>query len=387
MEDPVGGASPQVEGVGARANSGPAALAPRWAVIGIFLLLLVAGLAYAKAFLMPVALAFMLAFVFSPIRRFLERRGLLPGVSAFMIVGTLVAALAVGVVMLSGPASEWIDSAPTIGRQLDFKLRQIRDAAEGVREAAKQVDEIAGGGTEKAGADGPQEVVVKDEGVTTQIAMTAPTVLAQVLLTLVLLFFILASGDMIYEKIVFVLPTFRDKRLAIRIARDIERRVSRYLFTITVINACLGIAVGLAMWALGMPEPALFGVVAFLLNYIPYVGAILGVALATVIGLVSLPSVGQALAAGGTYLALTSIEGQFVTPWWVGRSLRLNTVVVFLSVTLWAWLWSVVGMIVATPLLVSFRVLCEHIPPLEGVGHFLSERGAEHEAYRPDEAE
>jgi predicted PurR-regulated permease PerM len=235
--------------------------------------------------------------------------------------------------------------------------------------------------------EGPQVVVVRAVGVTTQGAMTAPAVLAQVLLTLVLLFFILASGDMIYEKIVFVLPTFRDKRLAIRIARDIERRVSRYLFTITGINAGLGVAVGVSMWALGMPEPALFGVVAFVLNYIPYVGAILGVALATVIGLVSLPSLGPALFAGGVYLALTAVEGQFVTPYWVGRSLRLNTVVVFLSVTLWAWLWSVVGMIVATPLLVSFRVLCEHIPALEGVGHFLSARGAEHEDTRTDAPE
>ena len=193
-----------------------------------------------------------------------------------------------------------------------------------------------------------------------------------------LLYFILASGDMIYEKIVYVLPTFRDKRLAMRIAHDIERRVSRYLFTITLINAGLGIAIGSAMWLLGMPDPLLFGVIAFLLNFIPYIGAIAGTALATIIGLVSLPHAGSRRS-GRAYLALTSLEGQFVTPYCIGRSLKLNTVVVFLSVTLWAWLWSVVGMIVATPLLVSFRVLCEHIPMLEGVGHFLSARGAENE--------
>ena len=364
-----------------------AAFAPRWAVIGIFLLLLTAGLAYARSFLMPVALAFMLAFVFSPIVRFLERRKVPAGVSALLIVGTLVTGLGFGALMLSAPASDWIQSAPTIGRELSYKLRELRDAAEGVREAAKQVDEIAAGSTETPAASQPQEVVVKGEGVTTRFAMTAPAILAQVVLTLVLLFFILSSGDMFYEKIVFVLPTFRDKRLAIRIVRDIERRVSKYLFTITVINAGLGIAVGLTMWAIGMPEPALFGIIAFLLNYIPYVGAVMGVALAMVIGLVSLPSAGQAALAGGAYLTLTAIEGQFITPYWVGRSLRLNTVVVFLSVTLWAWLWSVVGMIVATPLLVSFRVLCEHIPALEGVGHFLSERGAEQEDAKGDSPE
>ncbi len=350
-------------------------LAPRWALIGIFLLLLIAGLAYARAFLMPVALAFMLTLVFSPMRRFLERAGVASSLAALLIVGTLVAALGAGALMLSGPASDWIQSAPEIGRELNFKLRELRDAAEGVRQAAEQVDKIAAGGNETPATD--PEVVVRQPGVTTALAASAPAVAAQVLLTLVLLFFTLASGDMIYEKIVYVLPTFRDKRLAMRIAHDIERRVSRYLFTITVINAWLGIAIGIAMWWLGMPEPALFGVVAFVLNFIPYVGAILGIALATVIALVSLPNAAQSLAAGGAYLALTSIEGQLITPYWVGRSLQLNTVVVFLSVTLWAWLWSVVGMIVATPLLVSFRVLCEHIPALHGVGHFLSARGAE----------
>ncbi len=348
---------------------------PRWAGIGIFILLLVAGLAYAKAFLMPVALAFMLAFVFSPMRRFMEKWGCPPGVSALLIVGTLVAMLGAGATMLASPASQWIESAPTIGRQLDFKLRELKSAAEGVREAAKQVDKITG----SEGQDQAPAVVVKDQGMTTRVAAMAPSILAQILLTLVLLYFILASGDMIYEKIVYVLPTFRDKRLAMRIAHDIERRVSRYLFTITLINAGLGIAIGCAMWLLGMPEPLLFGVIAFLLNFIPYIGAIAGTALATIIGLVSLPHAGSAVAAGASYLALTSLEGQFVTPYCIGRSLKLNTVVVFLSVTLWAWLWSVVGMIVATPLLVSFRVLCEHIPMLEGVGHFLSARGAENE--------
>jgi predicted PurR-regulated permease PerM len=182
---------------------------------------------------------------------------------------------------------------------------------------------------------------------------------------------------MFYEKIVEAMPTFADKRRAVRIAHDIERKLSRYLFTITVINAGLGVSIGLAMWGLGMPNPLLFAALGFLLNYIPYLGAIAGVAIAFAVALVGLDSLGDALVAGGVYLGLTAIEGQFITPYFVGRSLRLNTVVVFLSVTLWAWLWSVVGMLVATPLLVTVRAFCEHIPSLQPLGHFLSERGAE----------
>ena len=176
-------------------------LAPRWAVIGIFLLLSVAGLAYAKAFLMPVALAFMLAFVFSPMRRFMERWWRCPpALSAFVIVGSLVAMLAAGGLMLAAPASDWIASAPSIGRELNSKLRDLRDAAEGVRQAAEQVDQIAGGNDPQKADE--RRGGRKQEGVTTRLAASAPAILAQVVLTLVLLFFILASGDMIYEKIV-----------------------------------------------------------------------------------------------------------------------------------------------------------------------------------------
>jgi predicted PurR-regulated permease PerM len=191
-----------------------------------------------------------------------------------------------------------------------------------------------------------------------------PQLIAQLFFTLILLFFLLASGDMFYEKIVHVMPTWSDKRLAMRIAHDIERKLSHYLSTITFINAGLGVAVGSAMWLLGMPNPILFGVLAFALNFIPYVGALAGVILALVVGIVSLPNVYDAVLVAAVYLLLTSLEGQIVTPHLVGRRLRLNTVVVFVSITLFAWLWSVVGMLVAMPLLLALRTFCEHIPSL-----------------------
>ena len=353
--------------------AGPSGLAPRWAVIGIFLMLFVGALAYARDFLMPVVLAVLLQLVFSPVRRQLERWGLPSGLAATLIVGALVAALAGGVAGLAVPAATWIDRAPEIGRELRWKIEELRGVTEGVEEAAKQVDEITKGEDEP----GVQRVRVEEDGNALALALSLPAVLAQVVFTLILLFFLLASGDMFYEKIVAVLPTFRDKRRAIRIAYDIERKVSRYLFTISLINAGLGLAIGVAMWWLGMPNPALFGILGFLLNYIPYVGALVGVASAVVVAIVSLDTLEQAAIVGAAYFALTSVEGQFVTPWFVGRNLRLNTVVVFLSVTFFAWLWSVVGMLVATPLLVAIRTFCEHVPGLQNLGHFLSARGAE----------
>lgn len=351
---------------------------PRWAVVGIFLMLAVAGMAYARSFLMPVVLGLLLQLVFAPVRRRLGRWGVPPGVAALMIVGSLLTLLIVGAFGLAGPVTKWVDRAPMIGFEIREKLGDLQEATEGVQRAAEQVDDLASGG-EAEEEPGVQRVRVEEDTGLVAYAMTLPWVVAQIVFTLILMFFLLSSGDMFYEKLVHVMPTFSDKRRAVRIAYDIERKLSRYLFTITLINAGLGVCIGLAMWWFGMPNPVLFGILGFLLNFIPYLGAIVGVAVATVVGFVTLDVAQQALVVGAVYFALTSIEGQFITPYFVGRSLRLNTVVVFLSVTLFAWLWSVVGMLVATPLLVTVRTFCEHIPALDGLGHFLSARGAESE--------
>ena len=364
-----------VNGDAAPAASAGTSAVPRWAVIGIFLLLLIAAISYARSFLMPVVLAFLLALVFSPVRRFLERRSIPAWVSAIAIVGSLVATLLVGVLLLTTPVQQWISDGPAIARELEWKTRALFGSAMDIFEAGQEVEEVAGG----VEGEDVQEVVVRERGVFANMALVAPAYLAQAVFTLVLLFFLLSSGDMFYEKIVKVMPTFGDRRQAMRIAYDIERKLSRYLFTITFINAGLGVAVGVAMMLVGMPNPLLFGVLAFALNFVPYLGAVTGLVIAFVVGLLSFPLPGSALIAAMAYFALTTIEGQLVTPYFVGRRLEMNTVVVFVSITFWAWLWSVMGMLLAVPILVTIRAFCEHIPSLEPVGKFLAARGSEAE--------
>ena len=353
---------------------------PRWAVIGIFLLLLVAALGQARDFVMPVVLAFLLTLVFSPVRRFLQRRRIPDAVAALLIVGTLVTTLVSGVFLLAAPVQGWIADAPTIARELEWKTRSLFGTAEAVLEAGKQVEEVASGTKDET----VQEVVVREPGIFANLAWVAPTYLAQTVFTLILLLFLLSSGDMFYEKIVNVMPTFGDRRQAMRIAYDIERKLSHYLFTITAINAGLGVAVGVAMWLLGMPNPLLFGVMAFALNFVPYLGSVMGVIAAFVVGLLTFPLPAAALLPALAYFALTTIEGQLVTPYFVGRRLEMNTVVIFLSITFWAWLWSVMGMLLAVPLLVTIRAFCEHIPVLTPVGKFLAARGSESEQLKGD---
>ena len=328
---------------------------------------------------MPVFMALLLSITVSPIRRVLQRRGIAPGITATIVVGALVVGLAALVYFLSGPVATYAENSRAIAIDVEQKLRGVSNAIEKVAEATDQVTDMA---TVDEAEPGEDTVVVQDgPDLVTATLYGAPLVVGQAILTFVLMFFLTASGDMFYRKLVEASPTFRDKKRAIQIAYDIEKKLSRYFLTITVINACLGIAVGSVLWWFGMPNPLLFGVAAFLLNFIPYIGAIAGVALTFAIGLISFDTVGQAALAAGSYLFLTTLEGQFITPYAVGRSLKLNAVVVFIAVAFWGWAWSVIGMFVAVPALIAIRVFSEHVPSLRNLGIFIAGTAEEEEEF------
>lgn len=347
---------------------------PRWAGVGLFIYLSVFSLSYAKLFIVPVVLAFLLSMVFSPIRRVLDRCGMSQGLSATAIVTSLLAVLFVIAAALAVPVNGWVNDAPRIERTIEYRLNEISGPFSELFSAQEKLDDIA-----EQDSPNVQQVETQDNSFSKKLASIVPTVIAQFIFTIVLLLFLLASGDMFYEKIVHVMPTLHDKKRAMRITRDIERKLSRYLLTITIINAGLGVGVGIAMWALGMPSPLIFGIIAFIFNFVPYLGAMAGIIIAALVGIVSFDNLSWVLVVIGSYFTLTTLEGQLVTPYFVGRSLRINIVVVFLAISFFAWLWSVVGMIVAVPLLVAIKTLCEHINGLESLGHFLSERFAERE--------
>ena len=344
---------------------------PAWPGVTLAILALTGAIVLARSFLMPVILAFLLAVTFTPIRRFLGRRGVPPVVTSALIVLTLFVGIGVAVMALSGPIRDYADEMPTIMRDMEIKLRGISEAVKKVSEASEELSNAASGAADAANGDAETVVVASGPGLMSSLAVTAPAILAQALFTLVLLFFLVASGDMFYRKIVQSSATFQDKKRSMEIVRDIERKLSQYFLTVTVINACLGVAIGLTLWWIGMPNPALFGVAAFLLNFIPFLGAIVGIVLTVMIGIVSFDTVGQAFLAGGLYLFWTTLEGNFITPYAVGRSLKLNTVIVFIAVAFWGWAWSVIGMFVAVPLLITVRVFAENIPGLGGVALFL----------------
>ncbi|RJL07537.1 AI-2E family transporter [Paracoccus aestuarii] len=358
-----------------KAASRPDSSVPRlanWAVIGIFLIMGFAAVAAGRDFLMPVTMAILLFFVFTPLRRFAERRGVPDALTAAGITLSILFAVAVLAYAASGPISRTMTNMPLISTQLEQKFENVRDSVADLRDAARRIDEVQSG---DRGEDAALPAIrVETEGETTlaSVARYAPLLLGQVVFTLILLFFMIASGDLLYLKIVQSFDRMRDKRAAYLALREIEDSLGNYLGAITIINAGLGLAVGLAMWAWGMPAPLLFGLGAFVLNFIPYLGAITGVIIAGLVALVVMPGLFWPAMVMLTYLGLTSLEGQLITPYFVSRRLQMNTVVVFLAVALWAWLWSVLGMVIAVPVLVVMRVLAEHVPGWEKFGNFLA---------------
>lgn len=342
-----------------------------WAVIGIFLILSFAAIAAGRDFLMPVTMALLLFFVFTPLRRLARRRGVPDGATAAVVTLGILALVAVIAYAASGPVNRAAENIPTISSQLEQKFQRLRESMRDLQEAAQKIDEA-----QEVDEDSPAQptITVEEEDSSTleTVVRLTPQLLAQVLFTLVLMFFMLASGDLLYLKIVQSFDSMRDKRTAYLALREIEDSLGSYLGAITVINAGLGLAVGLTMLAWGMPGALLFGLAAFLLNFIPYLGAIAGVTISAVVALVVMPGLFWPAMVALSYLLLTSLEGQIITPYFVSRRLQMNTVVVFLAVALWAWLWSVIGMVIAVPVLVVMRVLADHVPGWGKLGNFLA---------------
>lgn len=335
---------------------------------GIFLLACFYTVFLARGFFIPVTLAIVFKFLLSPLVRILNRLRLpWPVASAIVMVGGF--AIVGGVFFeLSGPISDWVKRVPEISSKLEHEFEHLREPVEKVTHATEQVQNIAG---VAQGTSAVQQVELKKPSLFNWFASrTYSFVFAFVEFT-VLLFFLLASGDMFLLKLIRVLPRFEDKKLAVQIARDIEDNISRYLLTVASINIGLGLAAALVFAVLGMPNPLLWGTLACVLNFVPYLGSLVTICITTIVAIAVFPTIGHAMLVPVCHLLLASTEGGLISPWIVGRRMTLNPVVIFLGVTLWSFLWGVVGALLAVPLLVMLKISCDHIEPLAPIGEFL----------------
>ncbi|NND89848.1 MAG: AI-2E family transporter [Granulosicoccus sp.] len=340
-------------------------------ILFIHLILVIGCICYfAKDLLMPMALGVLITLTMAPVVRQLSRRKVPAPVSAVLLVVTVGGFISSLGYVLANPLTEMIESIPRITRSLEFKLLPYKESVEAISEAGKQVEKMA------AGDDQPERVVIEQPGIISSTASTVANGLTTVMLAFVLSLFMLASGTLFHEKLVSVMPRLEDKKRALGVAYSVERSVSRYLLTVALINVGLGVVIMLLLFLTGTPNPVLWGVMAALLNFLPFAGALVGVGLLTIVSLGTAPTLPAAMLAPLIYFTCTTIEGNFVTPAIVGRRLQLNIVAVFLAVVIWGWLWGIGGALMAVPILLVVKILSDHVESWKVFGEFLSGREA-----------
>lgn len=334
---------------------------------------------FARAFLLPIVFAVLLNFLLSPAVRTLNRWHVPLPLSAGLV---LIALLGVGglcVYDLSGPVQSWAENAPETMATAQSRLRRLLRPLQRVTKTAEQVESAAGGVT-AAGTAKPAEVVVRGPSIVSRLFGSTQRFLAGLLEVTILLYFLLAAGDLFLQKLIKVLPNVRDRRKAIEIARATEASISTYLLTTLAVNAIEGAVVAGALYALGMPNPLVWGALVTLLEFIPYLGAITLVAILTLGALASFNDVGHALLIPASFLAINLIQANLVSPMLLGHRLALNPVALLVSLAFWLWIWGVPGGLLAVPLLATLKIFCDHIERLAPLGEFLGRRGGEEKA-------
>jgi predicted PurR-regulated permease PerM len=347
----------------------------RVAVVGMFGFALAGGLFFARSLLLPICIAILLTLLLAPMVHALERVRVPRSLSAGLVVIMLLVLLGALGSYIYAPAQRWIAGAPQQFQELSEKFERIREPVQAVQDATERISEAAVPEPDSP----PREVVVEQRSFLGTIGATQAYAVG-VVITVVLLFFLLASGDMFLRKLIRVIPRFRDKIVAVEIARSIQAQIARYFASITMINICLGLVVAAAMRLLGMPTPALLGTLAALLNFIPYIGSAIMLAVVAFVALISFDEPSQIVLVGLVYLTLTIVEGQLVQPLVLGQRLSMPPVVVFAWVLLWGWLWGVGGVAIAVPMLVVVKICADHIPSWAPLAEFL---GSELERPRP----
>lgn len=339
----------------------------RVAVVGVFVLACLFTLYAARTVFMPIIVAVLLGLLFAPVIRFLKQYHIPEPVGAAIILVAVAGVVGYGAYRLSEPATEWLAKAPGAFRQVEYKIRALKKPMEEMSKATALVEKMTtlNGGTKK------QEVELKQHSFTDTMFNQTGEVLAGTITAIVLLYFLLASGDLFLQKLVKTLPRFHDKKCAVEIVREMEQQISTYLLTVTLINVGVGVAVAVAMYCLDMPNPVLWGVMAGLLTFIPYLGPTIGVITIAVVATLTFDNVGWILLISGTYWVIIIIEGTFVTPQILGHCLTLNPFVILVGLIFWGWLWGIPGALLAVPLIASLKIFSDHIESLAPLGEFL----------------
>ncbi|QDU80018.1 AI-2 transport protein TqsA [Polystyrenella longa] len=340
-----------------------------FSLILLGLMAIVYALHFARAILIPVALSVIIFFLLSPLVRFMTRlRYVNESAAAGLIVIAFAVTTVIGSYYLTAPITEWVKAAPSTFRQAEEKLKVFYEPVGQLNEATEKVSKM----TQGEESEQVVKVAVQQPPVTSYILNSTVNAATGAIICLVLVYLLLAGGHRSINSIVELMPSVEDKKGLVSLLRDIEQGISSYLLTITLINICLGIVIGTVLGLLGLPDPWLLGIMAALLNFIPFAGAAIGAAIVFMIGVVSLDAPLEIAIGPILYFTINSLEGNLVTPVILGRSMKLNPAIVFLCIIFWGWVWGIAGVLLAVPIIGITKISFSHFKELKPIAHILA---------------
>jgi predicted PurR-regulated permease PerM len=349
------------------------------AIVVLCGLAVIGALYFAKDLLIPLVLAVLLAFLLRPLLRRMRKLSLPDFASAGILIVAVAALVMLGAVKLAGQAQEWLTHAPDtvahVSKMLPAKSGPIGD----IQKTSAAVKDLA----KPDGAERTVPVEVQSADLAYTVLGVSGHVVASAIIVFVVAFFLLALSDVLLKQAVESRPHFNEKRNIVQLVQNVEFGVSRYLLTVTVINIGLGVVTALTMWALRIPNPVLWGVMATTLNYVPHVGAFICMIVLFFVGAVTHESLSYGGVVAGCFALITFIESYFITPMTLSKSLQLSPLAVILSVLFWGWLWGIPGGLMAAPLLAVAKIICDQFEVTKPLGVFLGE--AEPRNHHPPE--
>ena len=347
---------------------------PRAALYFLALLATAYTLHLAREMLLPLTLAVIFALLLTPLVTRMQTWRIPRPVSSLLLIASMLGVAGVGVAALSSSAMEWLQRVPEASEILMRELASMEREVSRMDDAGKSIDAL----TREIGVDddsnGEKKVIIAEPGWRAELWVGMRNFAVFGGLSIILLFFLLSAGDQLVRRCAETFKDEKDRLRALRVARDAQLQMSRYLVTIAAVNTLLGLIVTLALWLLDFPDPALWGTMAAALRFVPYLGVSLTVAMLAVVGMVSYDTVWMMLAAPLGYLLFTSFVGQIIDPLVHGYRLRLDPIVVFVWIFFWGWIWGAPGVLLAVPLLTLLQVVCRHSTRLAPLAHILGDR-------------
>jgi predicted PurR-regulated permease PerM len=339
---------------------------------------------WAKAVFVPLMLSLLLTYALAPLVGWLERWKISRWIGAAVILLGLGGGMGWTGYSLSGSASELLDTLPVAAQKLRLAVRSGRStdpsALDTVQKAAAQLEQAAEENSAKVAArKGVARVVIERPTFNVRDYLWSGTVgliaaVGQLTLVAFLTFFALGSGDTFRRKLVKITgPSLQKKRITVNVLDDITQHIERYLLVQILTSAVVGVATGLAFWALGVDNAAVWGIVAGVTNLIPYLGSVIVMATASLVAFLQFNSIQMALLVGGVSLLIHTLVGNLLVPWLTSRTSRMNPVAVFVGVIFWGWLWGIWGLLLGIPIMMVVKAICDRVEDLQPIGELLGD--------------